>query len=388
MFKLRKIVFILLTVSLLLSLLFSLCSTVLSAEQKAVKEFQFVFKSPQAEAAYMAAYDRALANWPVPYETIYVPTEYGDTFMIVSGPEDGEPIILIHGMGSNAADWKVNFAALASTYRVYALDIIGYANKSKPVKVFSDRAEFAEWITSILDALKIEKTHMLGYSLGGFLTVSYAIEKPERLKKIVLLAPAATFIPFSKAYHLKVAFPFVIGGLAINAYGIRSLSSYALEGMCKIFNISKEGLAEENIDMAELMLPFQEESLKEYRKKIDSLMKSAAKSMYAPGNFVEDEYPENFLWSLLLGTEYGMPLPPKFGPYVLPDEELKKISTPTLLLIGEQEMIYDAKQVMKLAEELLENIQTALIPNANHMLNLEQTELVNSHILNFLSGDN
>lgn len=388
MFKLRKIVFILLTVSLLSGLLLSLCLTALSEEQKTVTGFHPVFKSPQAEAAYMAAYDRTLANWPVPYETTYVPTEYGDTFMIVSGPKDGEPLILIHGMGSNAADWKVNFATLARTYRVYALDIIGYANKSKPFKVFSDRAEFAEWITNILDALKIEKTHMLGYSLGGFLTVSYALEKPERLKKIVLLAPAETFVPFSKAYHLKVSFPFIIGGLAINAYGIKRLSSYALEGMCKIFNISIEELAEENIDMAELMLPFQEESLEEYRKKIDSLLKSAAKSMYAPGNFVENEYPENFLWSVLLGIEYGMPLPPKFGPYVLPDEELKKISTPTLLLIGEQEMIYDAKQVMKLAEELLENIQTALIPNANHMLNLEQTELVNSHILNFLSGGN
>jgi len=387
MLKLRIFFHALLTVSLLFSLLFSLCLTALSAEQQAVTEFQSVFKSPQAEAAYMAAYDRALKNWPVPYETIYVPTEYGDTFMIVSGPEDGEPIILIHGMGSNAADWNLNFAALAKTYRVYALDIIGYANKSKPVKVFSNRAEFAEWITSILEVLKIEKTHMLGYSLGGFLTVSYALEKPERLKKIVLLAPAATFVPLSKEFDLKVQLPFIVAGLAINTYGIRSFSSYALEGVCQIFNISKDELAEENIDMAELILSFQEESLKEYRKKIDSLMKSAAKSMYAPGNFMEDEYPENFLWSLLLGTEYGKPLPPIFGPYVLPEEELKKISTPTLLLIGEQEIIYDAEQAIKRAEELLENIQTALIPNANHMMSWEQTGLVNSHILNFLSGN-
>jgi len=163
MLKLRIFFHALLTVSLLFSLLFSLCLTALSAEQQAVTEFQSVFKSPQAEAAYMAAYDRALKNWPVPYETIYVPTEYGDTFMIVSGPEDGEPIILIHGMGSNAADWNLNFAALAKTYRVYALDIIGYANKSKPVKVFSNRAEFAEWITSILEVLKIEKTHWAAF---------------------------------------------------------------------------------------------------------------------------------------------------------------------------------------------------------------------------------
>jgi pimeloyl-ACP methyl ester carboxylesterase len=83
-----------------------------------------------------------------------------------------------------------------------------------------------------------------------------------------------------------------------------------------------------------------------------------------------------------------MPLPPKFGPYVLPEEELKKISTPTLLLIGDKEILYDAEQAIKRAEELLENIQTALIPNANHMVSWEQTELVNSNILNFLSGDN
>jgi len=82
-----------------------------------------------------------------------------------------------------------------------------------------------------------------------------------------------------------------------------------------------------------------------------------------------------------------MPLPPKFLPYALPDEELKKISTPTLLLIGEHEIIYDAEQAIKRAEELVANIQTAIIPNANHMLTFEQTELVNSHILNFLSGD-
>ena len=87
-------------------------------------------------------------------------------------------------------------------------------------------------------------------------------------------------------------------------------------------------------------------------------------------------------------AEYGRPLPPKFGPYVIPDEELKKISTPTLLIIGEQEIIYDAEQAIKRAEELVANIQTAIIPNASHMVNIEQTELVNSHILKFLSGNN
>jgi len=334
----------------------------------------------------MAAYDRALEKWPVPYETKYVPTAYGDTHMIISGPEDGEPLILIHGMGSNATDWSPNIAALARTYRVYALDIIGYVGKGKAVKVFSDRAELAEWLTNILDALKIEKTYMAGYSLGGFLTISYALEKPERLKKIVLLAPAATFAPLSKGWHFGVTFPMVVGGQATNVYDLRRSGSYAIEGICKVYNISKEELVEVNKDLAELMVTFREESLEELRERIDSLLKSSIKYMYAPGNFVENEYPELF-WTMLLGIEYGNPLPPKFGPYDLPDEELKKLKLPTLLLIGDHEVLYEADRAVKRAEELVENIQTALIPNASHMVNWEQTDLVNSHLLNFLSGD-
>jgi len=351
-------------------------------------EYQSVFKNAQAEAAYMAAYDRALEKWPVPYETKYVPTAYGDTHMVISGPEDGEPLILIHGMGCNATDWSLNIAALAQSYRVYALDIIGYVGKSKPVKVFSDRTEFAEWVTNILDALKIEKAYMAGYSLGGFLTISYALEKPERLKKIVLLAPAATFVPFSKGFHFGVTFPMVVGGQALNVYDVRLFASYVIGGICGAYNISKEELEEgiKDKDLAELMVTFREESLEELRERIDSLLKSSMKYMFAPGNFVENEYPELF-WTILLGIEYGNPLPPTFGPYALPDEELKKLRLPTLLLIGDHEVLYEADRAIKRAEELVENIQTALIPNASHMVNWEQTELVNSHILNFLSRD-
>ena len=82
----------------------------------------------------------------------------------------------------------------------------------------------------------------------------------------------------------------------------------------------------------------------------------------------------------------GVPIM-KIGPYQLPDEDLKKLKTPTLLLLGDHEILYEADQAIKRAEELVGNIQTAIIPNAGHMVNWEQTELVNSHILDFLSGD-
>jgi hypothetical protein len=161
---------------------------------------QSVFKHPQAEAAYIAADDAALETWPVPYEARYVPTKYGDTHMIISGPEDGEPLILIPGAISDATIWSGSIADFARTYRVYALDTMGDVGKNKMVEPLPDPAGVAEWLTKVIDALEIEKAFMVGYSQGGFFTANYAIHNPERLKKIVLLAPAATPAPFGKDF--------------------------------------------------------------------------------------------------------------------------------------------------------------------------------------------
>jgi len=150
----------------------------LAAESGATQaEYQSVFKSPQAEAAYMAGYDRALEAWPVPYETRYVPTAYGDTHVIISGPEDGEPLVLVPGSIADATWWSVSIAAFARTYRVYALDTMGDVGKNKMVEALPDIAGAAEWLTDVLDALEIEKTYMAGYSQGGFFTAVYALQK-------------------------------------------------------------------------------------------------------------------------------------------------------------------------------------------------------------------
>lgn len=354
------------------------------ARCKKMIEYESLFKNAQAETAYMAAYNRALGKWPVPYETKYVPTTYGDTHLIVSGPEAGDPLILMPGSCISATAWYPNIAALARTYRVYALDIIGDLGKSKVKKTFSNRSEVADWLTNILDVLDIEKAYMVGLSLGGFFTISYALEEPERLKKIILLAPAATFAPFIKGWHFGVMFPFMVGGLATDVYNVRCSASYAIESTCKFYNISKEELAKgiKNEDLANLILTFGEESLEELRERIDAVLKNGIKYCFAPGNFVENES----LDQMLVGMKSGKMLL-KFGPYVLPDEELKKLKLPTLLIYGDKEVMYDADRAIKRAKELVENIQTAVIPNASHMVHFEQPVLVNFHILNFLSED-
>ena len=227
--------------------------------------------------------------------------------------------------------------------------------------------------------------------MGGFLTVNYALEKPERLKKIVLLAPAATFVPFSREFHFTASLPFVVTALAREEYDARLFASYAIGGVCGAYTLSKEELEEgiKDKDLAELMLNFKEESLKELEERIDSVLISANEYLYLPENLDDELIDQLVQYSLLRTRTHKFLKPWRIGPNVLPEEDIKNLKTPTLLLIGEHEFIYETgpDQTLKRAEELVENIQTVLFPNASHMVYFEQTELINSHILNFLSGD-
>jgi len=351
-------------------------------------EHQSIYKNAQAEAAFMAEYNGALERLTVPYETKYVPTSYGDTHMIVSGPKGGEPIIVLHGGDIDSTFMIPIIAGLAQSYRVYALDIIGYAGKSKAVKSIEDRAMFVEWLTGVLDALNIEKAHMVGWSLGGFLTTNYALEKPERLKKIVLLAPAATFVPFSKKFLLRTQINSIVTMLAGEQYDARLFASYVLEGVIGAGNISKQDLEEgTDKDVAALMMNFEKSSLKELDERINSAVKSFWEPpMYVPGNMNEEVLGALVQNSIVHAKTGKFSKPWRIGPHALPEEDIKKLKTPTLLLIGDHEFIYEVSpdQVIKQAEELVDNIQTALVPNCSHALVYEQTERVNSHILNFL----
>jgi hypothetical protein len=78
------------------------------------------FRSPKGEALYLAACDASMQLWPVPYESIEVTGRYGRTHLVVSGPPDAPPLVLLHGDYLSLAMWSPNVADLSRNYRVYA----------------------------------------------------------------------------------------------------------------------------------------------------------------------------------------------------------------------------------------------------------------------------
>src|SRR5512142_2345711 len=91
-----------------------------------------VFTNPAAEAETMAAYQAVMARWPLPFEELEIPTSLGLTHVVASGPQDAPPVVLLHAFFASAAAWQPTAAGLSDAFRLYAVDIIGEPNRSRP----------------------------------------------------------------------------------------------------------------------------------------------------------------------------------------------------------------------------------------------------------------
>jgi pimeloyl-ACP methyl ester carboxylesterase len=101
----------------------------------------------------------------------------------------GEPVVLIHGLDSSAdINWRLpgTIKMLAESYQVIAPDLRGHGHSGKPEKESDYGLEMVEDITRLLDHLKIERAHIVGYSLGGMIAVKFAVLHPRRVKSVVL----------------------------------------------------------------------------------------------------------------------------------------------------------------------------------------------------------
>jgi hypothetical protein len=151
-----------------------------------------IYNSPEIETRLMEIYDEKMAGWPVPYEDVFVDTRYGKVHVIVTGPRDAPPLLLLHASGVAGWSWKCNVGGLNRSYRTYAIDLIGDAGKSEYASLkntMKSSRDQAKLYTEITTKLGVEKTYVVGASEGGFIGSNYALYAPERVEKLALLGP-------------------------------------------------------------------------------------------------------------------------------------------------------------------------------------------------------
>lgn len=97
---------------------------------------------------------------------------------------DGPPVVLLHGLGEASVVWFRNVDPLAQRYSVYAPDLWGHG-RSADFGTYSVEAG-VRFLVGFLDALSLDSAHVVGNSLGGLLALATAIQRPERIRSLVL----------------------------------------------------------------------------------------------------------------------------------------------------------------------------------------------------------
>jgi pimeloyl-ACP methyl ester carboxylesterase len=287
------------------------------------------FKTPKGEAAYLAAYDAAMKLWPVPYQEIEIPSRFGTSHVTVSGPKDASPLVLLHGYMATSTMWAPNIADLSRDYRVYAIDLMGQPSKSIPNEPIGNAADYVAWLTATLDALHLDRISLVGMSYGGWLALSYAIAAPERLQKLVLLSPAASLLPIVKQFSLRgMWMMFYPTRFSVNSF-MRWLGFKDTPG---------DADARPVLDLMYL-------GLNHFRIRQETL---------------------------------------SVMPTVFSDAELQAMHVPTLLLIGDHEVIYDPARALARARRLIPHFQGELVPRSSHEMCFNQHRIVDTRILDFL----
>jgi len=288
------------------------------------------FRSEAAKRRYLKAYDTTAERWPVPSETVMADTSFGPTFVRISGKKGSPPLVLLHGGGGNSLQWIPNVEALSGSYRVYAVDNIYDNGRSVYTRPVGSVDDFVAWLDDLFTALGLgDRINLVGLSYGGWLAGWCAYRLPDRLAKVVLLAPAFTVFP------LRIGF--IIRGISCMV-PFRFFTRRFLFWLLKDFARSGESARAQVRETADFAF--------------------TALRSFKPREIVR--------------------------PTMLSDEQLGSIRVPTFFMIGEHDRIYSAHKAVERLATVAPRIKTEIIPGAGHDLTLARADVVNKKVLEFL----
>jgi pimeloyl-ACP methyl ester carboxylesterase len=107
--------------------------------------------------------------------------------------EGPDQVICLHGLGSNKASFFATVSALTPDHTVHAIDLPGFGGSSKPARAPYDAAYFSGAVLDYMNAMGLERAHLVGNSMGGRIALEVALAEPDRTQSVSLLAPALAF---------------------------------------------------------------------------------------------------------------------------------------------------------------------------------------------------
>ncbi len=252
------------------------------------------------------------------------------------GPATGEVVVYLHGSGPGASgysNFKGNYPSLvAAGYRCIIPDLIGYGFSDKPTDVDHPLSFFVECIRQTLDCAGVERCTLIGNSLGGAVALGLALDDPQRVEKLVLMAPG----------------------------GLSELPEYqAMPGMQKVFKVFGSG---------------------------EPVTPAVMKDLFATGLMYDPKYATDELvaermqiMQIMNGHVMAtMSVPVLTG-------RLQEIQCPVLGFWGLEEKMMPENGIMALARNI-KHLRLILVSECGHWVMVEHEDMFNRACLDFISN--
>ncbi|MCW3070849.1 MAG: peptidase family [Bacteroidetes bacterium] len=295
-----------------------------TCDKTAAKGDSSLFKTKEGEKRYLEAYSKSLALWPVKYSEVDLKTSFGKAHVIISGPERGNPLVLLHGMNASSTMWYPNVKELSATNRIYAIDFIAEPGKSVLRKDIKTNEDLVKWYDEVFEKLHLKKMDIVAASRGGWIALQLAMHSRKKINHIVLLSPAQSFIQVKPKKSVLKNFFFSMRPERKNLRSTLKTLSYNVDKLEAPF-VEQYYLCQENMKMDAGFL------------KMD----------------------------------------------VYSDKELQSLKMPVMVLIGDHDIFNNSKSTDR-AKELISNVETAIIKRSGHFVSFDQPVIVDEQILTFL----
>jgi pimeloyl-ACP methyl ester carboxylesterase len=253
-------------------------------------------------------YRELLSSWSVPVEEFRFPTAQGETFVLASGRASSPPLVLLHGGLSNSLCWMPCVRLAARYFRTYSIDTIGDPGFSAPSRPSFATNAHAEWLDEIWRTLSLTQAAVCGWSLGGWLALDFAIRHPANVRALAALAPAG-IVPIHRSTVAKI--------LALMLLGSRGRRQAFLFSM----GFQNESVPEDLTSFVDFSLFAQTAAIG--RTKL-------------PGLFTDDA--------------------------------LRTIGVPTMVMIGERDVFFDARRTIQRVQACLPNATVCCPTGVGHGL--------------------
>jgi pimeloyl-ACP methyl ester carboxylesterase len=245
---------------------------------------------------------------------------------------EGEPLVLIMGLGASTLGWDMQVPAFSREFRVVAFDNRGSGRSDKPASSYSIRL-FADDTAGLMDALGIASAHVYGQSMGGIIAQELALSYPQRVRTLVLGSTSC-------------------GG----QQGVPALPEHLML-MASLITFSPEEAAEKG-----LPLMYSDEFIARRRQQLIDRALAEAELRPPPDAFARQ------VQAAMSHRTY---------------DRLPQIRCPTLVISGSDDKIVPAENSRILADRIA-GAELAMLPKAGHGYLVECAEESNAIVLDFL----